>query len=144
MAAAPAHDPPLDRREGYKTWASDKLRFADTDLLGHVNNAAFATFCETGRVMFLYDPEREIKPPGTDFVIVRLVLDFRREMHYPGLVEIGTRVLRVGGSSFTMGQALFKDGECVATAESTCVLIDRASRESVRLPDEMRERLTAL
>jgi acyl-CoA thioester hydrolase len=138
------HDPPLDRRESYKTWASDKLRFADTDMLGHVNNAAFATFCETGRVMFLYDPERPIKPPDTDFVIVRLVLDFRRELHYPGLVEIGTRVLRIGGSSFLMGQGLFKDGECAATAEGTCVLIDRTTRRPVRLSDELRERLAAL
>src|SRR5262249_42974650 len=144
MADASGHDPPLDRREGYKTWASDKLRFADTDLLGHVNNAAFATFCETGRVMFLYDPEREIKPPGTDFVIARLVLDFRRELHYPGLVEIGTRVLRVGGSSFVMGQGLFKDGNCVATSWSTCVLIERATRKSVRLPDELRQKLTSM
>ena len=27
----------------------DKLRYADTDRQGHVNNAVFATFLETGR-----------------------------------------------------------------------------------------------
>jgi acyl-CoA thioester hydrolase len=134
---------PADRA-AYRTWTHDKLRFADTDLVGHVNNAAFATFCETGRVAFLYDPERPLTSPETDYVIVRLVLDFRREMHYPGIVEIGTRVLKIGRSSFTMGQGLFKDGECCATAEGTCVLLDKASRRPVPLPDEVRARLVAL
>jgi acyl-CoA thioester hydrolase len=31
-------------------WTSDVIRFGDTDAYGHVNNAVFATFCESGRV----------------------------------------------------------------------------------------------
>jgi acyl-CoA thioester hydrolase len=144
MADGEAHAPPLTDRASFKTWTSDKLRFNDTDMLGHVNNAVFATACETGRVTFLYDPEHPMAPDGTDFVVVRLVIDFRREMRYPGTVEIGTRITRVGRSSITMGQGLFKDGECVATAEGTCVLIDRETRKAVPLPPELRERLTSL
>ena len=34
----------------------DKLRYADTDRQGHVNNAVFSTALETGRAEFLYDP----------------------------------------------------------------------------------------
>jgi acyl-CoA thioester hydrolase len=142
--AQPEHDPPLTARSSFKTWTSDKLRFNDTDMLGHINNAVFATACETGRVSFLYDPERPMAPPGTDFVVVRLVLDFRREMRYPGTVDIGTRILRVGRSSILMGQGLFKDGECVATAEGTCVLIDAAKRKAVALPEALRKRLAEL
>jgi acyl-CoA thioester hydrolase len=141
---AEAETLPLTERSTFRTWTSDKLRFNDTDMLGHVNNAVFATACETGRVSFLYDPERPMAPPGTDFVVVRLVLDFRREMRYPGTIEIGTRILRVGRSSILMGQGLFKDGECVATAEGTCVLIDTARRKAVALPEELRHRLAAL
>jgi len=139
-----SEEPPLTDRSSYKTWTTDKLRFNDTDMLGHVNNAVFATACETGRVSFLYDPERPMAPPGTDFVLVRLVIDFRREMRYPGIVEIGTRILRVGRSSILMGQGLFKDDECVATAEGTCVLIDTGRRKAVALPPELRQRLAEL
>jgi acyl-CoA thioester hydrolase len=144
MADGDSEGPRLTERASFKTWTSDKLRFNDTDILGHVNNAVFATACETGRVTFLYDPEHPMAPDGTDFVVVRLVIDFRREMRYPGTVEIGTRIIRVGRSSITMGQGLFKDGECVATAEGTCVLIDRETRKAVSLPPELRERLTSL
>jgi acyl-CoA thioester hydrolase len=144
MAEGDAAPPDLTDRASFKTWTSDKLRFNDTDMLGHVNNAVFATACETGRVTFLYDPEHPMAPEGTDFVVVRLVIDFRREMRYPGIIEIGTRILRVGRSSILMGQGIFKDGECVATAEGTCVLIDRARRKAVALPPELCERLAAL
>ena len=30
-----------------------QMRFSDTDALGHVNNIAFASYAETGRVDFL-------------------------------------------------------------------------------------------
>ncbi|MFZ9635943.1 MAG: hypothetical protein ACO3EK_19200, partial [Alphaproteobacteria bacterium] len=38
------------RPEDYPRHSQDKLRYGDTDRLGHVNNAAFSTFLETGRV----------------------------------------------------------------------------------------------
>ncbi len=44
---------PLDRRASYGFWSDDKLRFGDLDPLGHVNNAAYATFSESGRVAFV-------------------------------------------------------------------------------------------
>ena len=140
----PLDELPLDQRQTFKTWTFDKLRFADTDLNGHVNNAAFATFCESGRVAFLYDDKDPWAPPGHAFVVVRLAIDFRAELFYPGIVDIGTRVTRIGRSSFTMGQGVFRDALCAATAESICVLIDEATRRSVALPPTLRERLNGL
>ena len=131
-------------RESYRTWAMDKLRFGDTDLVGHVNNAAFATFFETGRVSFLYDKEEPFAPAGCDFVIVKLTIEFRAEMHYPGIVDIGTRVARIGTSSFTMNQALFNEGRCAATAESICVIISQETRRPVPLPDRSKQRLLSV
>ena len=55
--------------------AHDKLRYADTDRQGHVNNAVFATALETGRVELLHDPNLPLAGPGSSFVIARLELD---------------------------------------------------------------------
>jgi acyl-CoA thioester hydrolase len=44
--------------------AYDKLRYADTDRQGHVNNAVFATALETGRVELLHDPSLPLAEPG--------------------------------------------------------------------------------
>ena len=121
----------------YPSRESVPLRYADTDRQGHVNNAIFATMCESGRAAMLYDGERLMAPEGTQFVIARLVLDFIDELHWPGVVDIGTRVKRIGRSSMTLEQGLFEDGRCVGTAETVIVLTDQTTRKSTPLPGEI-------
>ena len=115
---------------GYPLRTFDTLRYGDTDRQGHVNNAVFSTFLESGRVALLYDPDAPLADPGASFVIARLVLDFRDEVNWPGRIEIGTRVARVGRSSLTLEQGLFQDGRCVATAETVIVHTDGTTRRS--------------
>lgn len=124
--------------------ATDKIRYADTDRQGHVNNAIFATLLETGRAELLYDQALPLAEVGSAFVIARLVLDFRSEIVWPGGVLIGTRIASLGRSSIRLEQALFQNGTCVATAETVIVLMDEATRKSRPLPAVARERLTTL
>ncbi|MCI4680308.1 acyl-CoA thioesterase [Rhodoblastus acidophilus] len=116
----------------------DKLRYGDTDRQGHVNNAAFATFLETGRVDMLIGGDVDLMGLNGAFVLARRLLDYRREVNWPGEVEIGTRVASVGRSSLKLAQAVFQNGECVATGESTVVLTDVATRRSKPFSDEAR------
>jgi acyl-CoA thioester hydrolase len=76
--------------------------------------------------------------------IARLVLEFRAEMHWPGTVEIGTRVERVGRSSAPLAQALFVHEACVATAESIVALMDMTTRRPALLPEETAAALRAM
>lgn len=134
---------PLTSRAAYPIWTSDNLRYGDTDRQGHVNNAVFATFCESGRVSFLYDEKLDLRGPDANFVIVRLELDFRAELFYPGTVDIGTRVLSIGKSSFRLGQGVFKGELCAATAECIMVLVDDRTRRSIPLRPQLRAWLEA-
>ncbi|MCB8837633.1 thioesterase family protein [Aurantimonas sp. VKM B-3413] len=124
--------------------STDKLRFSDTDRQGHVNNAVFATFLETGRVEILYDSGSPIAAEAGEFVIARLGLEFRAEIRWPGSVTIGTRVAAVGRSSVTLSQAIFQDGRCAALAETVIVQIDRQSRRALALSPQAAERLRGL
>jgi acyl-CoA thioester hydrolase len=133
--------PPLTDRATFPLWTRDTARYRDTDRQGHLNNAVFATFLESGRVAFLVNPENPLAPSGCGFVIARLELDFRAEMHWGGEVEIGTVVLRVGRSSFLLGQGIFQDGGCTATARTTIVMMDETTRRSAPMPEELRARL---
>lgn len=142
MSTPPPAEPP--RLEDFPARAADTVRYGDTDRQGHVNNAAFATFLETGRCQLLYDPALPLAPAGTAFVLVRLVLDLRQELHWPGTVEIGTRLARLGRSSFTLSQALFQAGRCAATSESVVVLMDESTRRATPLPETSRTTLRAL
>jgi acyl-CoA thioester hydrolase len=133
--------PPLD---AYPSRTSADIRYADMDRQGHVNNAVFATFSEIGRVAFLYDPGNPLAPEGATFVIARLAIDFHAELFWPGVVEIGTGVVRTGRSSFTLAQGLFSAGGRVASVEAVIVLFDTASRSPRPLPPDTVARLEAL
>ena len=141
MTSNSTEQPDLTQPGFFLHWAKDVVRYGDTDRQGHVNNAVFATFLESGRVGVLCAPDRPLAPEGASFVIARLVLDFRGEIHWPGEIAIGTTVLRIGGSSVTLGQGLFVDQQCVATAETVIVLIDNATRKSRPLSDPIRAEL---
>jgi acyl-CoA thioester hydrolase len=107
----------------------ETIRFGDLDRQNHVNNAVFATHFESGRVIILYGEAYGLIVPGASFVLAHLSIDFLGEMHWPGVVEIGTAVARVGNASLGLDQALFVDGICVATADNTLVLVDHATRK---------------
>lgn len=126
-AAASAEQLRKDRTDptAYAFWTRDIVRFSDVDRYRHINNVATATYCETGRVEFA-----ERLWPGstagetTGWVIVKLTVAFLAQAHYPGEVRIGTRVERVGRTSLTVGQGVFKDGVCFATSEAILVWVD--------------------
>ncbi len=106
----------------------DKIRYADTDRLGHVNNAVFSTFLETGRVEILYNGGKPAADPGCTFVIVHLELNFHAEINWPGQVQTGTRVAKIGRSSVAFEQAIFQDGGCKATAKTVVVQMNETTR----------------
>ena len=125
--------------EAFVLRTGDKLRYGDTDRQGHVNNAVFATFLETGRVELLYN--EALADQGAAFVIARLELDFLAEVNWPGEVEIGTAVLDVGRSSFKLFQKVFQDGKPVAQAVTVIVQMSESTRKSQPLSERASERL---
>ncbi|MBS1196780.1 MAG: thioesterase [Proteobacteria bacterium] len=119
----------------YSLWTYEKLRYADTDRQGHVNNAIFATMLETGRVELLYNPAAPLHDQGCTFVIASLHLDLHAEITWPGNVDIGTRIATVGRSSLTIEQALFQNGICAATARTVIVQTNASSHHSQPLTE---------
>ncbi len=117
----------------------DKIRYADTDRQGHVNNSLFSTFLETGRVEVLYNPEFPILAEGSSFVIASLKLDFLREITWPGQVDIGTGILKIGNSSITIFQKLFQNEQCVANAETVIVQVDHATKRGAPLTEHAKK-----
>lgn len=118
---------------------TQRLRLCDTDLVGHVNNAVYAVMYEAGRGEMLHPLGVLTGALGT--VIVRLEIDFIREMNWPGEVRIETEVLRFGTKSLHVRQRLLVDGEVVSRAMSVLAVIDSASRRAVPLRPEWRAAL---
>jgi acyl-CoA thioester hydrolase len=118
-----------------------RLRFNDTDKLGHVNNAVFAVMLEQGRAELLDVAGLPIGAHEQSVVIVRMELDFIAEMTWPGEVRIETWVARLGGRSFQMQQRLVSAGMLCGQAVTVMVIMDRAARKAVPI-DPWRESLS--
>ena len=118
-----------------------RLRFNDTDRLGHVNNAVFAVMLEQGRSELAAEAGLPMESGATSLVIVRLELDFLREMTWPGDVLIETEVARLGDRSFTLHQRLILEGELCARATTILVVMDRVARRALPLNGAWRESL---
>jgi acyl-CoA thioester hydrolase len=126
------------RLEDYPLRSHDKLRYGDTDRQGHINNAVFSTFLETGRVEMIYDGKTSLSDDGCSFVIARLELDFVNEMLWPGTVEIGSGVIAVGRSSIRLEQALFQGERLVAVGQTVMVQVNDATRRSQPLSERLK------
>ncbi len=133
----------LTRRETYRHWTPVTIRYSDQDAMAHVNNTALATYVEAARTAYIYDLIQKGGMQGLEFILARLIIDYRRELHYPGMVEVGARLIRVGNKSLTTGYGVFKGGECVATSECVNVFYDMATRKTVAPSDSIRAVLAA-
>lgn len=136
----PARSPELTNPDSFCHWTTEKIRFQDVDRLDHVNNVALVTYAESGRVEFLESlaPGMLYQRGAPFWVIAQLTVRFLAQARFPGSVRIGTCVLRIGNSSTTLGQGMFIDDTCVATAESVLVLVDPETGRGLTLPDEVR------
>ncbi|MDW3192487.1 MAG: thioesterase family protein [Cytophagales bacterium] len=121
----------------------DKVRYADTDRQGHVNNAVFATYLETGRVNIIYGDNLNPEEAEISFVIASLQIDFRAEIHWPGKVEIGTGITKIGRTSLQLYQGIFQNGQLVAEAKTVIVQVSNTTKKSLPIEDQSRETLGA-
>jgi acyl-CoA thioester hydrolase len=128
--------------DAFAVWTTDTVRYGDLDPNLHVNNGAINQFFEDGRVSFRQQRLSSIDGDKlTGFAVVKFSVSYRAPAHYPGEVEIGTIVSRVGGSSYGLGQGVFQNGVCVATAEVVTVHFDPQTSSSKPLPDDIRAAL---
>jgi acyl-CoA thioester hydrolase len=116
---------------------SVQTRFADLDPLGHVNNVAFFTFMETGRIRY-WDVHR-----GTlgRVLVARSECDHRREIGpHVRSVDVAVRAESVGRTSVVLRHELTVEGEVVALGRVVLVKVDEGHRP-VAVTDDERARL---
>jgi acyl-CoA thioester hydrolase len=114
------------------------IRWRDVDAYQHVNNAVYLTYLEEARDRWV-----ESTLPGTNFVIVRIEIDYRRELSLADEdVLVTCRGLSYGTSSIrTVEQVVATAGWVAAESESVIVAHDEATRQARPLTDAERERL---
>ena len=145
MAADQTAETDLTDRAIYPFWSTEKIRYGDVDRQNHVNNVVICSYIECGRVELR---ERSFpdfaRDPSISWLIVHFEVTFKAALNYPGSVDIGSVVTRIGTKSYVLGHGVFADDHCIATAKTTTVFGDRSTGEGRVIPAELRAHLEAL
>lgn len=76
-------------------------------------------------------------------LVVNSSCNFMQELSYPEVIEVGVNIAKIGNSSLTYDLAIFKQGQNDAVAQGNFVhvFVDRQTRKSTPIPNEMRDTL---
>jgi acyl-CoA thioester hydrolase len=122
----------------YKHWAKDYVRFSDLDPLGHTNNNAIGEYFENARAALFMEVTPSWPRRDTIFVLARISIDYRHELHLPADLRIGACVTGFGRTSMRMASAVFHGDIGIAYAETVSVLIEEKSRKPAEIPADLR------
>ena len=72
-----------------------------------------------------------------NFNVVRVEVDYKSELRFPGDFEVGIRGLKYGRTSFRLGHGVFQGDRCCCTEEVVLVFMDRAARKPKPLSEKL-------
>ena len=128
-------------RASYASVTPVTIRFQDLDTLGHVNNIAINVYVEQARVLFWRPFLARFANDRIDTIVVRVAVDYLAELSFPGEVEVGARVSRIGNKSLVLMNPVFRGDKCHALGECVIALFDKIERRTVAPSPEFRAAL---
>ncbi|MGP1674773.1 MAG: acyl-CoA thioesterase [Candidatus Limnocylindrales bacterium] len=138
-------DDPRDLAGDFAHRVTIDVRFADTDAMGHVNNAVYLTYCEMARIRYWTDVTGEPIAPGHEgaesLILAEARITYRAPVFHGERVTIETRATNIGRTSFTLEHRLTAcspdgDPRVVATSDSIMVRYDYATDRPAPLSDD--------
>ena len=130
------------QRTDYSFFERITLRYADNDANGHVNNAQYYSFFDTGVEGYLRQHGlREPLSAQVRTLVVASSCRYYSEIAFPGNIDIGVKVARVGNSSIHYDIAIFRDDgspEAAAQGTFTIVCASKETGRPVSVPDAFR------
>ena len=130
-------------RGEFRHFTPSPTRWGDCDMFGHVNNVQFVRYYESGRLDYfrrVLDMDTSSNRDQT-LIIADIHVNFLHQINHPCALEVGSRISRLGNSSFEFEAAIFAPGENHprSTARAACVWFDYAANRSMPIPDDARQ-----
>jgi acyl-CoA thioester hydrolase len=122
-------------------------RWADNDAYGHVNNTVYYQWFDTAVNAWLVEAGLlDIERGDPIGLVVETGCAYFSPLSFPGDVEVGIAVEKLGNSSVTYRIGVFGAGSNDASAQGhfTHVYVGRATRRPAQLPLEWRNKLERL
>lgn len=137
--------PEIKSRAQYNFLLPIQTRWADNDIYGHVNNVTYYSYFDTAaNALLIQHAAFDIHNSPIIGLVVNSSCNFLEELTYPEIIEVGVAISKIGNSSLTYDLAIFKQGQQNASAQGQFVhvFVERESKKSTPIPQEMRDALT--
>ncbi len=104
-----------------------RVRYSETDAMGFLHHAQHFSYFEMGRTEMLRASGgnyREIEDSGLYFVVVSLNCKYVKPARYDDLLTLRTTLASLSPAKLCHRYELLRDGELLASAESTLACVD--------------------
>lgn len=133
-------------RSDFAHFVSLPVQWGDMDSIGHVNNAVYFRYVESGRIAYFkaLDENQEVDGHLSEGpILADIQCSFIGQLRYPAQIDIGTRTSKIGTKSFTIEAGIFEAGQDspVATSRAVVVWFDYGKQQTVALSEAMRQRI---
>ena len=130
--------------ERYKFSTPVRVRFNETDLQGHVNFGHYLFYFDVGVTDYLRAigfPYERMQTEGVDMLYGESRARYLSPAYFDETLNIHTRIGHIGNSSLRFEFQAFaaKDSRRVAEGEIRVVMIERATRKKMRVPESLRQ-----
>ena len=135
--------------DGYRHHTPITVRFADLDVLGHLNHAKYLTYMEQARILYI---EKVCGWSGgwDDFgvILANANVDYKLPIAFGDTVSVYTRCGRLGGKSFDLEYTLLRHREdepdaIAAVATTVMVAYDYGAGQAIPVPANWRDNILA-
>jgi len=112
-----------------------RVRFCETDALGHVNNTSYFAYLEEARLDFLEETHLD-----HCFILASTRCDFVAQAYYNQKLVVTTSIKKIGTKSFTLSHEIIDKytSKLIAQAEAVVVYFNFDTQQSEPLPRELR------
>ncbi|KAJ4357258.1 uncharacterized protein N0V89_001833 [Didymosphaeria variabile] len=126
----------LRRRHDYPYRLDYRTRWADNDMFHHLNNPIYGVLIDSiiNEYLMTRVGYNTTSYPRTALV-ANTYCDYFGQLQYPGMLELGLRVVKLGKNSVMYEVGFFKDGDEVVKAVGGFVQI-WVMRDSGKAPEE--------
>jgi len=116
-------------------------RFAETDALGHINNATLPVWFEQSRTPIFKIFVPSLNPKQWNLILAKVEVEYTGEMFYASDVTIKTGVKKLGNSSLQVYQEAWQNERLCAKGLATMVHFNHQDKKSEPIPNDIRAEL---
>jgi len=138
---------PRAHRSDFKAWSTFSARWADNDAYGHVNNTVYYEWFDSAVNAWLVSQGLlDIAAGDPIALVVETRCNYFMPLAFPQNIDVGIVVAELGRSSvrYSVGVFATDDDLAAAQGEFVHVLVDRANRQPIEIPESWRTKLEAI